>query len=125
MRYGRLDRKVTIQRKATTVGDDGSEVETWSDLAARRWASVNPVSGDERFAVPEIGANQQVEFQVRWSSNVADLTPLDRIIYPVVPLTSPETPTPDRSIYDIAAVHEIGRRRGLRIIATRRTDVSS
>src|SRR5262245_863768 len=122
MRYGRLDRKVTIQRKSITVDLSGQATETWADLAANRWASVNPVSGDERFSTPEIGANQQVEFQVRWSSAIADLSPLDRIIYPPVPVTSPETPTPDTSVFDIAAVHEVGRRRALRIIATRRTD---
>jgi SPP1 family predicted phage head-tail adaptor len=122
VRYGRLDRKVTIQRKVDTFSDDGSEVETWTDLAANRWASVSPVSGDERFAVPEIGATQQTEFLVRWSSTLEGLTPKDRIIYPVTPVTSPETPTPDTSVYDIAAVHEVGRRQALRIIATRRTD---
>jgi hypothetical protein len=83
---------------------------------------VSPVSGDERFSVPEIAANQQTEFLIRWSSTVEGLTPKDRIIYPVVPATSPETPVPDTSIYDIAAVHEVGRRKALRIIAVRRTD---
>lgn len=122
MRYGRLNRKITIQRKTSTLADDGSEAETWADLAANRWASVNPVSGDERFSVPEIAANQQTEFLVRWSSTVEGLTPKDRIIYPPTPVTSPETPTPDTAIYDIAAVHEVGRRQALRIIATRRTD---
>jgi hypothetical protein len=80
------------------------------------------VSGNEAFSTPQIGAKQQAEFHVRWSSTIADLTPLDRIVCPVVPVTSPETPVPDTSIYDIAAVHEIGRRRGLRIIAVRRAD---
>jgi SPP1 family predicted phage head-tail adaptor len=122
VRYGRLDRKITIQRKAVAFADDGSEVEAWTDLAANRWASVSPVSGDERFSVPEIAANQQTEFLIRWSSTVEGLTPKDRIIYPVVPATSPETPVPDTSIYDIAAVHEVGRRKALRIIAVRRTD---
>lgn len=122
MRYGRLTRKIAIQRKSVTFGLDGEEVEAWSDLSANRWASVDPVSGDEAFSTPEIGAKQQVEFQVRWSSAIADLNPKDRIIYPLVPVTSPETPVPDTSIYDITAVHEIGRHRGMRIIATRRTD---
>jgi SPP1 family predicted phage head-tail adaptor len=122
VRYGRLDRKITIQRKTSTLADDGSEVEAWADLVASRWASVNPVSGDERFSVPQIGASQQTEFLIRWSSTVEGLTPKDRIIYPVTPVTSPETPTPDTSIYDIAAVHEVGRRQALRLIATRRTD---
>jgi hypothetical protein len=41
---------------------------------------------------------------------------------PVPPASSPPAPIPDTSIYDVAAVHEIGRREGLRIIAIRRTD---
>jgi head-tail adaptor len=122
VRYGRLDRKITIQRKAVTFADDGSEVEAWTDLAASRWASVSPVSGDERFSVPEIAAKQQTEFLIRWSGTVEGPTPKDRIIYPVTPVTSPETQTPDTAIYDIVAVHEVGRRQALRIIATRRTD---
>jgi head-tail adaptor len=122
VRYGRLDRKITIQRKAVSFADDGSEVETWTDLAASRWASVGPVSGDEKFSVPQVNAHQQTEFLVRWSDTIAGLTPKDRIIYPRVPATSPETPIPDTSIYDVSAVHEVGRRQALRIIATRRTD---
>jgi SPP1 family predicted phage head-tail adaptor len=122
MRAGRLDRKITIQRKTTTVEESGQATETWADLAANRWAAVLPLAGDERFAVPEIGANQQAEFQVRWSSSIAGLTPKDRIIYPIPDDTSPATPIPDTSVYDVAAVHEIGRREGLRIIAIRRTD---
>jgi SPP1 family predicted phage head-tail adaptor len=124
VRSGKLDQKVTIQQKSVTLADDGSAIETWSDLAANRWAAVLPLGGDERFAIPEIGAQQQVEFQVRYSANVAGLTPQDRIVYPVPADTSPPTPIPDASIYDVAAIHEIGRRDGLRIIAIRRTDVT-
>ncbi len=122
MRAGRLDRKITIQRKTVTLEYSGQATETWADLVANRWAAVMPLGGDERFAIPEISAKQQVEFRVRWSSNVAGLTPQDRIVYPAPADTSPPTPILDTSIYDVAAVHEIGRREGLRIIAIRRTD---
>jgi head-tail adaptor len=122
MRYGRLDRKIAVQRKVVTIADDGSEVEAWTDLVGNRWAAVDPVNGDERFAQPQISATQQTEFLVRWSSTLQGLTPKDRIVYPPTPVTSPETATPDTAIYDIAAVHEVGRREGLRIIAIRRTD---
>ena len=60
---------------------------------------------------PQLVAKQQSEFQVRWSPDIADLSPLDRITY-------------GGSVYDIAAVHEIGRREGLRVIAVRRTDTT-
>lgn len=117
MRYGRLNRKITIQRKTANLDDAGDPVETWATLSTR-WASVNPVSGDEAFSTPEIMAKQQVEFQVRWSDVVANVSPLDRIIYPAL-TTAP------RGIYDILAVHEIGRREGLRIVAWRMADLEA
>lgn len=120
MRYGRLDRRIVIQRKTQTLDAYGSPVETWTELSTR-WAALTPVNGDERFSTPEINASQQVEFLVRWSSSIADLTPQDRILYPVPSGDSPEIP--DASVYDLVAVHEVGRREALRIIATRQPDL--
>ena len=83
-----------------------------------------PASGDERFSQPQIAAKQVTEFGVRYSADIADLIPLDRIVYPSVPETSPTTPIPNTSIYDILEVHEVGRREGFKIIAARRADAS-
>src|SRR5687768_14174039 len=107
MRAGRLDRKIDIQRKASTQGADGGCVETWSNLASRIWASAEPVSGDEKFSNPQVAAKHQTEFRVRWAASIADVSPLDRIVYPSVPDTSPATAIPDRSVYDILSVAEI------------------
>jgi SPP1 family predicted phage head-tail adaptor len=123
MRYGRLDRRVDLQRKTITVSPSGAAVETWATLSTR-WASVNSVNGDERFSAPQLVAKAQVEFLLRWSSDIADLSAQDRIVYPTVPETSPATPIPNGNIYDIADVAEIGRREGLKIIAVRRADAS-
>jgi hypothetical protein len=68
------------------------------------------VSGDERFSQPQLVAKQQTEFGVRWSSDIADLSPLDRISY-------------GGSVWDILSVAELGRREGLKIIAVRRADI--
>jgi hypothetical protein len=76
---------------------------------------VGPVRGDERFAVPQILAKEATEFQIRWSSTVADVHPQDRVLYP--PGSGAAV-----AVYDIAAVHEIGRREGLRLIAERNPD---
>lgn len=122
MRAGRLDRKIDLQRKSATVSPSGQPIETWTTIAARRWSSVTPASGDERFSQPQLAAKQQTEFQVRWSGDVADVSPLDRIIYPAVTEGSPPPAIPTTNIYDILAVHEIGRREGLKIIAVRRAD---
>jgi head-tail adaptor len=106
MRAGPLNRRIDIQRKSVAPS------ETWSTLATR-WASVAPVVGTERFALPQISATEQTQFQVRWGSDISDLSPLDRIVYPV-------GSTDEGDIYDIAAVHELGRREGFKIIAIRR-----
>lgn len=121
MRAGALDRRITIQRKTVTQSPSGAPRETWSNLAQRRPASRKPVRGDERFNTPQLVAREQIEFRIRYSADVANLTPKDRIIEPA--LSGNETPE-TRAIYDILAVHEIGRREGLQIITARRADVT-
>jgi head-tail adaptor len=120
MRAGRLDRKITIQRMTETQSSSGFPVEGWAAISHRRSASYRPIRGDERFSGEQWGASEQVEFAIRYSSDVADVSPLDRVIYP-----APETDTPDpadNTIYEIMAVHEIGRREGLRLVAARRAE---
>ena len=124
MRAGRLDRMITIQRKTETQSDSGAPVETWSNLVLRRAASMAPVRGDERFGSEQNVAQEQTEFRIRYSADVASLSPLDRIIEPALQADSPVDDAEERRLYDIVAIHEIGRREGLRIIATRRTDVT-
>ncbi|MBN8959082.1 MAG: phage head closure protein [Rhizobiales bacterium] len=120
MRAGRLDRKITIQRKTVTQSSSGAPIETWAAISHRRWASYRPVRGDERFGGEQWAASEQVEFSIRYSSDVADLSPLDRVIYPAPDV---DTPTPaDNTIFDIMAVQEIGRREGLRLVAARRAE---
>jgi SPP1 family predicted phage head-tail adaptor len=120
MRAGLLDRRITIQRKSVTQSGSGQSIETWSTLVQRMWAQVSPVSGDERFTQPQYAAKEQTEFRIRWAQAIADLSPLDRIIYPAVGIS--EQPAP-ASIYDILSVGELGRRETLQIIAFRRADV--
>lgn len=119
MRAGKLDRKVTLQRKAVTHSSSGQPIETWETLAGRRWASVGPLQGDEKFTDPAFVAKQQVVFTLRWSRSIADFTPLDRIIYPAI--NEGDTP-PTTSIYDVLEVHELGRRVGWRVVGFRRTE---
>jgi hypothetical protein len=78
--------------------------------------------------VPEKVAYERVEFRVRYSADVAALSPLDRIIHPA--LTEAEAADaghviPARAIFDVLGVLEIGRREGLRIITERRADVTT
>lgn len=87
-----------------------------------------PVRGEERFASPEETASEQIEFRIRYSSDVAALSPLDQIIHPALTAEQAEDSEyviPERSIHDVLAVHEMGRRVGLKIITSRRTDVTT
>jgi head-tail adaptor len=115
MRAGQLDRLIALQRKASTPSDSGEEQVTWSTVA-QRWARKRPMAGDERYGGEQLEAREQTEFQVRWDSSIADLQPTDRVIEPASDAASP----PQRSIYDIIGVLEIGRREALRILTTRR-----
>jgi len=116
MRAGTLDHLVALQRKSSSASDSGEPQITWSTLAAQRWANKRPVSGTERYGGQQFEALEQVEFRLRWSEDIADLQPTDRIIEP-----AEDSPAPsERSIYDIIAVLEIGRHEALRVITTRR-----
>lgn len=126
MRSGNLDRYITIQTLTYSQSPSGEPIEAWTNTDPRRPAETRSLSGDERFAAPEAVAKEQVEFRIRYSENVADLTPLSRILHPA--LTEDEADDPDfvpaeRRIHDILAVQEIGRRVALRIVTTRRVDI--
>lgn len=123
MRAGTLDRLIDIQQKTTTMSDTGVPVETWETFVSRRAASYRPLRGDERYSGPGISATEQVEFKIRFTGNVCDLTPLHRIVYPAP--TEPGDPVPSSRIYNIVAVNELGRREALQIIAERRPDAVS
>jgi head-tail adaptor len=115
MMTGKLDRRIALQRKSSTPSDSGEEQVTWSTFA-QRWASKSPVSGVERYGGAQLEAREQVEFRLRWSIDIQDLQPTDRIIEPAQDATSP----PERSVYDIIAVLELGRHEALRVITARR-----
>lgn len=119
MRAGPLDRRVVLQRKTVGSSDSGEPIDTWTTIGNPRWASRAPVTGSERFIVDQFAALEQVEFNIRWSIDLEDLQPQDRLIEPASDGDDP----PERSIYDIFAVYQIGRREGFRVMAVRRVDV--
>lgn len=125
MRAGRLDRLITIQRRTSSPDDAGEPTDSWSTITpARRPASMMPVRGDERFSADQYSAKGQVEFRIRWSLAVADLSPLDRVLYPA-PASGSEAGAATLAIYNIIETQEIGRREGLAIIAYRQADVTT
>lgn len=130
MQAGRLNRLITIQRNTQTSGEDGHPSDSWAAVGAlRRHASLRPLRGEERFTAPQFVATEQVEFRIRYADTVAELTPLDRVIYPALTEaefgSSPVFVIPTRRMYDIIAAHEIGLREGVQIFASRRADVTT
>src|SRR5262245_24034465 len=96
-----LDRRIDIERRSPQALDiAGQPIESWVKIVQRRSAVITPVRGDERFTSQQFVARQQVEFRIRYSESVADLNPLDRIIYPAATAASPEQPN-DGEIYDV------------------------
>jgi len=124
MRAGRLDRIITIQRCTRTSSDSGDVVESWATLIVRRAAGYRPLKGEERFNSEQVIGTEQVEWRIRYSTNVADLSQRDRIVHPALSEDSPEDVPDERNIHDILAVNEIGRREGLLIITQRRADAT-
>jgi head-tail adaptor len=115
MRGGQLDKRIALQRKISTPSDSGQPVDIWT-TTAERWADKRPVAGVERYGGEQLEAREQVEFRLRWSTDIADLQAADRIIEPASDAGNP----PIRSIYDVFAVLELGRHEGFRVLTARR-----
>jgi SPP1 family predicted phage head-tail adaptor len=122
MQGGELDRRIIIQDKTETRDSYGQPIPSWSQVGKVRWANYRPIRGTERFVSEQFLAREQVEFQVRWTTDLADLSPMDRVVYPVPAVG--ETPT-DSETYEIMAVHEFGRRVFLRILTARRSETAT
>lgn len=105
MRSGRLDRRLTLQRKTATENDYGEPVETWTTIATV-WAEKIPVRGAERYAAMQTVAEVDTRFKIRYRT---DVSPLDRVVCAGI-------------TYDVKGVLEIGRREGWEIYATARAE---
>jgi head-tail adaptor len=122
VRAGQLDRRVTIMRATQTQSQSGAPIQTWGVIVHERAARLVPVKGDEVRASPTVQAQQQCAFLIRYSANVADLTPRDRIVFPAISSSSPPGIIQDRDIYDVLDVELIGRKEGLKLVCQRRAD---
>ncbi|MBM3545281.1 MAG: head-tail adaptor protein [Alphaproteobacteria bacterium] len=109
LQAGDLDRRITIERCTEMRDAFNNPVKTWGPLATV-WASRADVSDSERSAAQEIGAEITTRFRIRWSRALSDVDPRDRVRF-------------DGRLYGIAAVKEIGRREGLEITASARSDI--
>lgn len=106
MRAGRLDRRITLQRKTQAENSFGEPVDTWVDMATV-WAEKLPLRGSTTFAAQQRIAEADVKWRIRFRQN---LTPLDRII------------DDEGRPCDVLGVLEIGRRVGLEIYTKGRAE---
>ncbi len=111
MKAGALDRRVTLRRATEAANTLNERVQTWADLATV-WGSKADVSDGERVRAQAIGSSITTRFQVRYSSISATLAPKDRVVC-------------EGREYEVTGVKEIGRRVGVEITATARTDQTS
>ena len=105
MRSGRLDRRITLQRKTVTENSYGEPVETWKDLGTV-WAEYLPVRGAERYASMQTVGEIEIKWRIRYRPG---LTPIDRIVY-------------KGHTHDVTGLIEIGRREGLEIYTKGRAE---
>jgi len=108
---GSLDRRIIIQRNTSVSSSAFNEpVESWVILATV-WASRRDASAMEGYRAMEVGSQITVRFCIRYSSEVADVNPKDRISY-------------EGRIYNITSVREPENTRGrwIEIDAVARND---
>lgn len=109
MRAGRLDRRVTLQRRTVTRGSTGQEVETWAD-ERRIWMSKRDVKASERFTGDQLVAEVDTVFTAR-ALAAREVSPeTHRLVY-------------DGRIFELKGLREIGRRGWLELFALRRGEV--
>ena len=102
-----MDSRVAIQRATLTVNSYGERAESWATIATV-WAEVQyKVGGGESLQSDQVFSEQRVHFIIRYSSDVSDLKPSDRVSY-------------KSNVYQIEGIQEIGRQEGLRIVTTLR-----
>lgn len=96
MRIGRLDRRITIQRRELATDSFGADVGAWVDVVTT-WAGYEPISGAEQFAADQRYAAQLVRFTIRHRAGIEARM---RVVY-------------DGQVWDIQDVAERGRRSAL------------
>jgi SPP1 family predicted phage head-tail adaptor len=77
---GQLDRRITIRRFSVVPNEFNEPVEIWADLATV-WAKRTDASATESYRAQEVGAQISARFVIRYSTQVADVNPRDRIAF--------------------------------------------
>jgi SPP1 family predicted phage head-tail adaptor len=99
MDIGKLDKRVTLQRRSSTLDAYGQEVNSWTDIATV-WANVKPVGGREKASMATIDVMLTHRLTIRYNVNFMPPTTVDawRIVY---------TTKTGARIFDIKAAQDI------------------
>ena len=65
VRVGKHKHLVTIKKPVDSIGTSYEPTETWV-IYAQRWASINPLSGDEFWSAKQVNAENTVRFRMRY-----------------------------------------------------------
>lgn len=90
MYAGKLNRRITVQKKTITYDSYNQPIETWKDTYTI-WAEVLTSGGGEFYAAQKVNAETQAVFNVRYTKSIGVL---DRINY-------------DNRIFEILSVNDV------------------
>lgn len=82
MDIGRIDKRITIQRRATTLDDYGQEVNAWEDIGTV-WANIKPIGGREKLRAGQVDSMLTHTVMVRYADRLMPPRQADawRILY--------------------------------------------
>ena len=89
---GRLDQRITLQRRSTGADSLGQESTSWADYAST-WASCSTKRGREYFAAGAVQAEAAAVFRIRYRADVINLgSGALRVVYRGQPYDITEPP---------------------------------
>ena len=98
MQAGKLNRRITVEQVTESQDTSGFPSETWATYC-KRWASIVPLRGRERFEAQQFEAEVDVRFVVRYDSVTAAITPKMQVSY--------NSKTYDiQSVFDVDEAHK-------------------
>ena len=90
MEIGKLNKRITFQKFATTVNENGFEVQEWVTFSTV-WANIGNLFGKEYYAAAAVQEEKTVKFTVRY---IKDLDTDMRILF-------------DEKYYNITFINDI------------------
>ena len=108
MTAGKFNRRIALQRSTVVRNVRNEPITTFANIATV-WAERMDVSSGESYRAQEVGSQLTSRFRIRYSTQVADLNPNDRLVYL-------------NQVYNITGVREVKMNRILEIDAVVRND---